>query len=462
MSETKPNAGKKFFDHGDQVAETGNWDFAIEMYAEGLQREPDNMKRGWEKLREVGMKRLAQGGKPAGGKDKKSHKMGKDDQVNLANAGFLWAKAPGNIDLMRQVLEMADKAGQGDVVRWMGDLMIQALSTGQKKPNKFLCVKMTDILERATHYDLAIRACQLAHDAAPNDAAIESRIGELGAKYTIKQGKYGQEGDFTKGVADMDKQKELMEKDATFKSDEYLQTQIKKAKHEYEASPTVPGKVNALVDALLALEDDRHDAAALGVLKKAFTDTKMYQFKMRMGDVQIRQMSRHYRLAVETGDKDAAVQIRRQQLVFEVQEFAERAKNYPTDLGIKYELGRRLFMVGKFDEAISALQQASRDPRRQVACMNYLGMSFMKKQWWQEAIDTFDRVLQHDMGDRAAKEIRYNLADACEQLGTQNNDLQLLRRSEEGFSDVAQIDFNYKDVRERLESVRAKIKAVSS
>ena len=112
-------------------------------------------------------------------------------------------------------------------------------------------------------------------------------------------------------------------------------------------------------------------------------------------------------------------------------------------------------MVGKYDEAIAALQQASRDPRRQVACMNYLGMSFMKKQWWQEAIDTFDRVLQHDMGDRAAKDIRYNLADACEQLGTQNGDTELLRRAEEALLRPSpRSDYNYKD-RPRTPRIRS-------
>ena len=56
--------GKAFFDRGDQVAETGNWDFAIEMYLQGIEREPDNVDQGHKPLRDVSMKRMAQGGKP--------------------------------------------------------------------------------------------------------------------------------------------------------------------------------------------------------------------------------------------------------------------------------------------------------------------------------------------------------------------------------------------------------------
>ena len=66
--------GKAFFDRADQVAETGNWDFAIELYIEGIQREPGNIQRGHQPLREVALKRTASGGKPAGFMEK--HKPG--------------------------------------------------------------------------------------------------------------------------------------------------------------------------------------------------------------------------------------------------------------------------------------------------------------------------------------------------------------------------------------------------
>ena len=53
MTETnarEPGKGQAFFDRADQVAETGNWDFAIEMYLQGIEREPDNIERGHEFL----------------------------------------------------------------------------------------------------------------------------------------------------------------------------------------------------------------------------------------------------------------------------------------------------------------------------------------------------------------------------------------------------------------------------
>jgi hypothetical protein len=36
--ETTPTPGDAFFTRAEQVAETGNWDFAIKMYLDGLGR----------------------------------------------------------------------------------------------------------------------------------------------------------------------------------------------------------------------------------------------------------------------------------------------------------------------------------------------------------------------------------------------------------------------------------------
>jgi len=110
--EDKPTKGKgkAFFDRADQVAETGNWDFAIEMYVEGIKREPDNLDRGHKPLREVSMKRVAQGGKKPGIMEALKHRPGKDPIVNMTNAEYLLAKEPGNVQHMVAVLKAAQAA----------------------------------------------------------------------------------------------------------------------------------------------------------------------------------------------------------------------------------------------------------------------------------------------------------------------------------------------------------------
>ncbi len=445
----KAKKAKAFFDRADQVAGTGNWDFAIEMYCEGLRLNPVEMERGHIRLRDVSLKRKMQGGKAAGMGDRRKHKPGKDPAANLANAAYLLAKDPGSETLMEMLLKAAVEVGDPVVIRWIGEIMLESQKQASK-PNKRFCAVIMDSMADAKHYDLAIKACNLAQSVSPDDPILESRLGELGAEYTLQKGQYGVEGDFSKGVKDLDRQKELIQKDMLVKDEGFLQQQIAKSEKDYLESPLMPGKINSYVDALLKFEDESYENQAIDVLNKAFVDTKAYQFKMRVGDVKIRQMSRRFRKLKDTGDRDGATKAARDQLTFEVAEYRERASNYPTDLALKYELGRRLFLAGEYDDAIGYLQQAQRDPRRFVSVMNYLGLAFMRKDWWQEAIDTFLKVLDGDVSEDKSKDIRYNLGLCFEKLNK-------LDKAQEQFSQLAQVDFNFKDVRTRLEAIRKRI-----
>ena len=98
---------RRFLTAAIRWAETGNWDFAIQMYLDGVRREPGNIERGHAPLRDVSLKRKMQGGKPAGFMEAMKHKGGKNPAETLANAEFLLAKDPGNVSHMVAVLKSA-------------------------------------------------------------------------------------------------------------------------------------------------------------------------------------------------------------------------------------------------------------------------------------------------------------------------------------------------------------------
>ena len=85
-----------------------------------------------------------------------------------------------------------------------------------------------------------------------------------------------------------------------------------------------------------------------------------------MGDIQMKQFNRVLRqikakIDKTPDDRDLVGKYeagRAKQLAFELQEFTDRCKNYPTDMSLRYELGRRLYLSGKHDDAIGAFQQA--------------------------------------------------------------------------------------------------------
>ena len=443
--------GKAFFDRAEQVAETGNWDFAIEMYAEALLREPENVKRGHQPLREVSFKRKAQGGKPAGMMDQLKRRPGKDHAVNLVNAAYLLAKDPGNVQIMLQLLHSAEKIEAMDVVHWCSNILLESQKQA-KKANKRILHDLAKAFESVKDFAQAVTCCDMGLGLDPNDGELRDAQRRYSAQHAILIGQYEVDGDFTKGVKDMNEQQKLMQKDSLVKDEEYLLEQIRKARQDYPESPKVAGKILALVEALLKIENESYENEAVDILNKAHRDSSAYQYKMKVGDVRIKQMSRRFRSLRDAGDAAGAKEQAQRQLAFELDEFTERAANYPTDLSLKFELGRRQFLTGQYDEAIASLQQAQRDPRRQLKARSLIGQAFTKKGWYREAAETFERALETEMIEETSKEIRYFLGDV---LQTMNE----LARAQEQFSMVAQVDYNYKDVRQRIEDIRQKLQA---
>ena len=446
---TTNGSGKAFFDRADEVGQTGNWDYAIDLYLRGILRDADNVDSGHQPLREVSLNRKLHGGKGPGIVDKFKRRSGKDPLQNLINAEYLLAMEPGSVEFMEQVLKTSRALEIPTTVKWICDILMEAMRQASR-PNKRILLLLIDAYQEVEDYPSAISACDMAHQLSPEDRVLEERLTDLSTKYTLQEGKYDGKGDFTQGVKDMDKQKELFQRDALAQDESYLNQQVDAARKDYRESPAVSGKVNALVDALLKFEDLGYENEAIEVLTKAFKDQGAYQFKMRIGDIQIRQMNRRLRRLRSAGDKAALTKAFKESLAFELQEYTERSANYPTDLAIKYELGQRQFLAGKYDDAISSLQEARRDPRMHTAAMTYLGRAFAKKGWLQEAAETFETALRGELPEQRVKELRYFLGDVLERMGE-------LHRAREQFSQVAMMDYNYKDVRDRVENIRKKL-----
>jgi len=172
-SKNQPSAGKgkAFFDRADQVAETGNWDFAIEMYLEGISREPDNMERGHKLLRKVPINRKAQGGKAAGMIDQLKRRSGKDPVQNMVNAEYLLSKNPGSVPYMMQVLHTARKCELIKLVHWVSLIILES-QRQSKKPSKRILVELVTAFETARDFSMSVQACDMAMQVDPNDGEL--------------------------------------------------------------------------------------------------------------------------------------------------------------------------------------------------------------------------------------------------------------------------------------------------
>jgi len=123
--------------------------------------------------------------------------------------------------------------------------------------------------------------------------------------------------------------------------------------------------------------------------------------------------------------------------------------NYPTDLRFKYEYGRCLIKAKQFDQAIPLFQDSRNDPRLRTASTNKMGLCFLLKGWFEDAVDIFAEALGDcpTQDSSLAKDIRYNLARAYESSNQTAKALEIYRK-------LAQTDFSHKDVSQRIDKLR--------
>ncbi len=81
--------------------------------------------------------------------------------------------------------------------------------------------------------------------------------------------------------------------------------------------------------------------------------------------------------------------------------------------------------------------------------MNHIGQCFYCKQWYADAVEVFEQALAGVESDDSAeaKELRYNLGRAYQANGQ-------IGEAMTNFRKVAQIDFNYQDVKKRIDELR--------
>ena len=135
-----------------------------------------------------------------------------------------------------------------------------------------------------------------------------------------------------------------------------------------------------------------------------------------------------------------------------------------TDMNYHFELGRRLFSVEKYDEAIAEFQKAQADPKHRPASLHYLGRCYTKRGWFDEAIDTLREgekaVAANDA--KLSMRILYALMDALERAADESQSLELAIDAQKTASKILQTDINYLDIRDRMDRIKTLVTKLRS
>ena len=471
----EPRKARRFFEHGETTANARNYDYSINMYISGLRHEPDNMSQH-EALHDVAKRRKVGGGKPAS-MSERMKKLGPSPVDKMLHAEKLWAMNPLDEALAGETFKAAVEAYEqeedenvhlGEVAFWIGEIWLPMIGQ-QKKPSvkKYLMAK--DLFVRLDRYDKAVEACRKAAALNPNDSKLLTELKDLQAEQMMSEKKFGTggEGDFRSNLKDADAQAAIQQENQIRKSGSDADEIVARRRAEYEEDPQDATKMQKLVDALVARENVESEKEAIELLRKAWEETGQYRLRVRMGDIQMKQFNRVLRQIKARIDKNPDDQDmvkkyeagKAKQLAFELQEYTDRCKNYPTDMGLRYELGRRLYAAKRYDDAIGAFQQAKADPKRRAISHEYLGRCYIHKDYLEEAVDTLDQGIEaHKVpDDRLALELRYLKMDAHLKLAQKNNDLEQAKLAQQIASSIFQSDIGFRDIQKRMDEVKALI-----
>lgn len=461
MSEDSVNADLEkalaFFERAEDVAATNNFDYAIDMYMEGLRRAPDALEDGHAALRKVALIRQGKGGKKPSVVDKLKHHGGKTPLDEMLNAEYLLAKDPDHLPYAEVMLKAAVAGGFHRTAEWFSHLVFEA-NRSSDKPSVSVYLLLKDAYISLEMFERAVTTCRLAMELKPTDADLSNELKALTAQMTMQKGKYGQAGtSFRDSLKDKDKQEKIYTANNVVKSADALEEAVYVAKKEYEQDPNNSVKVFKYAGALYGLTTEKGYDDAIILLQKAFQRSQDFTYKRREGEMTIKKIKRDVRKTRnKLHGKPDDTDLKKRLIVAygllnkaELEHYGNCVKEYPTDLGMKYDFALCLIKHKRYDEAIPLLQEAQMDPRRKLQAMDETGVCFFLKGWYSDAIDVFQSALDacEVEDDQVAKDLRYNLARSYEEDGQSDQALNLYRK-------LAQIDFAYKDVSQRVNRLR--------
>jgi tetratricopeptide (TPR) repeat protein len=455
---------KAFFDRAVQVAERKNFDYAINMYIEGLRYAPEALEQGHLPLFELALRRRGENGKKPSMIEKVKRLGGKTPLEQMLSAEFLFAKDPDHLPYAEAMLKAAVAGGYNKVAHWIANLIFQ-MNNAAEKPSLQTYILLKDSYKEIGEFDKAVAACQHIVRIKPHDKELADEYKDLSAELTMARGKYETEEDFRKAIKDREEQELLHSQAGVVKTEDYRIKALENAREKMTQNPDSSANIFELANALSEMDNDKDENDAIALLERSYEERNDFSFKQRAGELRIKQIKRKIqqaKSALEANPNDQQIMVDIEKLTAKLEEtemehYKLCMQNYPTNLRIKYEYARHLVRNEQYDEAIPLFQQAQKDPRRKISAMNQIGYCFFKKGWLADAVDVYKKAINsYELKDDAiGKELRYNLALAYEQQGQIQEALDVYRK-------IAQADFTYRDVSQRVEKLRSNKKEPTS
>jgi tetratricopeptide (TPR) repeat protein len=456
----------KMFGRAKQVLATGNLDYAIELFVDCAKADPANL--GFrQELRKTEKKKYGDNKKGKAfaflstwrtsfklqtASTRKKHLQ----VIDLAEDVFLHNPWHTRASILQA--HAFQELGLIDMALWTLDQARQAAPENHRVNRP-----MARLFEQKGQFTQAIQLWRLVHKKCPKDLEASKKPTALAASETISQGGYDDAAagkgpspikkDKTGGhrvVAEGETASESLAMERIAKDENMLLKRIA----DQPANP-----LGYLQLGQLYRRNDMGDKAREVFQKGIAAIGQHFEIGLEISDLDIDPFRKDLAITEEKlrddpknadlmSKRDAqAKEINSRELVF----FRTKSDRFPTDSSARYEMAVRLYQAGQPEAAINEFQKLRTDPKHKVRVLIYLGLCFIARNNWRLAQKNLEDGLSQMSAaeEHFRKDIMYHLACGYAANGE-------LQKAIDLGSDLANIDYNFKDIGPKIEQWQAK------
>jgi tetratricopeptide (TPR) repeat protein len=455
----------KLFGRAKQVGATGNLDYTIELLIDCCKRDPANL--GFrQELRKIEKKKYNDNkkGKPYAFLSTwltsiklRIASMRKKYLLVLDLAEDVFQHNPWNIRASISQSYAFQQLGLIDLALWTLD-QVRPAAPEYHRINR----PMARLFEQKGQYTQAIQLWKLVAKKCPKDLEASKKAMNLAASETILKGGYDEaaagrgkspikkDKAETRVAAEGETASETLAMERIAKDENMLLKRIS----EQPANP-----LSYLQLGQLYRRNDMPDKAR-EIFEKAIAAVgQNFEIGLELSDLAIDPFRKDLAITEEKlreepdnadlkSKRDAqAKEINTRELAF----WRTKSDRYPTDTTPRFEMAVRLYHAGQPEAAINEFQKLRTDPKHKVRVLIYLGLCFIARNNWRLAQKNLeDGLAQMTMAEEHfRKDVMYHLAVGYSQNGE-------LQKAIDLGSDLANIDYNYRDIGPRIEQWQAK------
>lgn len=455
------------FEHAQKSAEKSDYDYAHDLYSQCLVEDPANLIYLQHFLGNLAQK---YGHNKKGSRFAMFKTTSSRMSLNKAASKGNWKDAftaacealkanPWDTSTLLDVADAYEQIGCDEcqlyTMRWALDAAPKDLTVNRRA---------AAALTRLGQFDQAISCWRRVEQARPGDQEAANAISKLSVERTIQKGGYNEELLKTKSGS-----KEL---------EQAVRDRVVPGRTEGASAAAEKPKVDGSKekDLLALIEAKPADLPNYVELAELFTAQGRWReavdilaralaasgggdlmIRERLEDAHLRRAQHQVIVAQKRAEQekteeaiDLAKRMAAQANQAELEVYAARASRNPGNSLLQYELGLRCKRAGKFKEAIQAFQAARDETRHKALVELHLGESFQYIKQFKLALSSYEAAVQAaDNSQMDSKKL------ALYRAGVLAADLNDRERAEKHLTQLAAIDFGYRDVAERLDKLAA-------